>query len=104
MPSLTGDAAARIHIGTSGWVYRHWVGCFYPTDLPQREWLAYFARRFATVEINRSFYRLPTPENFAAWADQVAFRPDFGFAVKASRYLTHLKKLYAPEEPLARLL
>ena len=61
-----------IWIGTSGWVYRHWIGCFYPPGLPQRAWLAHYARDFPTVEINRSFYRLPTREQFAAWAAQTA--------------------------------
>ena len=93
-----------ILIGTSGWVYKHWIGCFYPHDLDQREWLRHFAWHYRTVEINRSFYRLPTRRNFEAWAQQAGSRPDFVFAVKASRYLTHLKRLYAPEEPLARLL
>lgn len=93
-----------ILIGTSGWVYKHWVGCFYPPELKGSEWLRYFAERFPTVEINRSFYRLPTRRNFEAWAQQADNRSNFVFAVKASRYLTHLKRLYGPEEPLARLL
>ncbi|HST05879.1 MAG TPA: DUF72 domain-containing protein [Chloroflexia bacterium] len=93
-----------ITIGTSGWVYKHWVGCFYPPELKQAEWLSYFARQFSTVEINRSFYRLPSHENFASWAEQTAFNDRFLFATKASRYLTHLKRLYKPEESLARLL
>jgi uncharacterized protein YecE (DUF72 family) len=93
-----------IWIGTSGWVYRHWIGCFYPPELRQAGWLAYYARHFPNVEINRSFYRLPSRENFAAWAAQTGEHPGFNFAVKASRYLTHLKRLYGPEEPLARLL
>jgi uncharacterized protein YecE (DUF72 family) len=92
-----------IWIGTSGWVYRHWIGCFYPPDLPQRAWLSYYARHFPTVEINRSFYRLPTQDNFRAWAHQAGHHYGFTFAVKASRYLTHHKRLYGPEEPLARL-
>ena len=61
-----------IWIGTSGWVYPHWVGPFYPPDLPVREHLSYYARHFPTVEINRSFYRLPTYEQFHAWAEQIA--------------------------------
>ena len=92
-----------IWIGTSGWVYKHWIGCFYPHDLKQRDWLRFYAERFPTVEINRSFYRLPSHENFQAWAQQVGFHWGFQFAVKASRYLTHIKRLYAPEEPLDRL-
>lgn len=92
-----------IWIGTSGWVYQHWRGCFYPPGLPQRAWLGYYARHFPTVEINRSFYRLPTQANFAAWAAAAGFHGGFTFAVKASRYLTHHKRLYGPEGPLARL-
>lgn len=87
-------------IGTSGWVYPHWRGRFYPPELPQSAWLEYYSRHFDTVEINRSFYRLPTPQASAAWA---ASTPEtFCFALKASRYLTHMKKLKDPAEPLAR--
>jgi len=93
-----------IWIGTSGWVYPHWNGRFYPPDLPAREQLAYYARYFPTVEINRSFYRLPTREQFQAWAQQVAPYPEFLFSVKASRYITHLKKLLQPEEAIGRLM
>ncbi len=92
-----------IWIGTSGWVYKHWIGCFYPPEMKQRDWLRYYAGIFPTVEINRSFYRLPTRENFEAWAQQVSFHPGFEFAVKASRYLTHIKRLKEPQEPIARL-
>jgi uncharacterized protein YecE (DUF72 family) len=88
-------------IGTSGWVYRDWAGHFYPPELPASAWLAFYAREFPTVEINRSYYRLPTEAQFRAWAAQVP--PGFCFAVKASRFLTHMKKLRDPEEPLARL-
>lgn len=93
-----------VWIGTSGWVYPHWNGRFYPPDLPVREQLAYYAHSFPTVEINRSFYRLPTREQFHAWSEQVVAYPDFLFAVKASRYITHLKKLVQPEEAIGRLM
>jgi uncharacterized protein YecE (DUF72 family) len=93
-----------IEIGTSGWVYPHWVGRFYPSDLPAREQLSYYAQHFSTVEINRSFYRLPTYEQFRAWAEQTSDHPNFCFAVKASRYITHLKKLHNVEEGLQRLV
>jgi len=93
-----------ILIGTSGWVYPHWEGRFYPPELPARDQLRFYARHFPTVEINRSYYRLPTREQFAAWADQVADDPGFLFAVKASRYLTHLKKLREPRDALDRLI
>lgn len=92
----------RVHVGTSGWVYPHWCPAFYPAGLPEPEWLGYYAAHFGSVEINRSFYRLPTPENFAAWRDGT---PDgFVFAVKASRFITHMKKLKDPEQTLPPLL
>lgn len=93
-----------IWIGTSGWVYPHWNGRFYPAHLPAREQLAYYAQHFPTVEINRSFYRLPTRQQFSGWAEQVSAPPDFLFAVKASRYITHLKKLLDPRDAIARLM
>jgi uncharacterized protein YecE (DUF72 family) len=93
-----------IWIGTSGWVYPHWVGPFYPPGFPLRDWLPYYAQRFPTVEINRSFYRLPTYEQFHAWAEQTASHPGFLFAVKASRYITHMKKLKDPQEAITRLV
>ncbi|WP_433677806.1 DUF72 domain-containing protein [Nocardia sp. CA-119907] len=89
-------------VGTSGWQYRDWRGVLYPTDLPQRLWLEYYATGFATVENNNVFYRLPSTETFAAWRDRTP--PGFRFAVKASRFLTHIKRLREPEEPVARLL
>jgi uncharacterized protein YecE (DUF72 family) len=89
-----------IRIGTSGWVYTHWRRVFYPMDLPQRDWFSFYARSFDTVEINNSFYRLPSPGTFEAWRQQAP--AGFLYAVKASRYLTHLKKLKEPEAPLAR--
>jgi uncharacterized protein YecE (DUF72 family) len=92
-----------IWIGTSGWIYPHWVGRFYPPDLPVREHLAYYAQHFPTVEINRSFYRLPTYDQFQAWSEQVQCSPDFLFAVKASRYMTHMKKLQHAEDGVQRL-
>ncbi len=88
-------------IGTSGWVYNHWRGVFYPKDLPQPQWFSFYSREFDTVEINNSFYRLPSVEMFEAWRRQAP--SDFLYAVKASRYLTHMKKLNDPEEPLQRL-
>jgi uncharacterized protein YecE (DUF72 family) len=94
--------AGLIHVGTSGWAYPHWRGPFYPPDLPEDRWLAYYARRFACVELNASFYRLPGPAQFAAWREQTP--PGFGFAVKASRYITHMKKLLEPEATLPPLL
>jgi uncharacterized protein YecE (DUF72 family) len=92
-----------LRIGTSGWVYPHWVDRFYPRNIPEPSQLAYYARHFSAVEINVSYYRLPAREQFAAWAAQTLDVPDFVFAVKASRYITHLKKLRGVEDGLARL-
>ncbi len=89
-----------LRIGTSGWVYGHWRGRFYPPELPQGAWFAHYARAFDTVEINNSFYRLPAAATFDAWREQAP--PGFLYAVKASRFLTHMKKLADPEEPLGR--
>jgi hypothetical protein len=89
--------ANRARIGTSGWEYRHWAGSFYPEGQPRDRWLEFYAEFFDTVELNNSFYRLPEADTFAAWARRA---PDgFSFAVKASRYLTHLRRLKAPTEP-----
>ncbi|MBC7222951.1 MAG: DUF72 domain-containing protein [Anaerolineae bacterium] len=93
---------ATFRVGTSGWVYPHWRGVFYPPDLPQERWFAHYARHFDTVEINYSFYRLPPAEQFARWREQAP--PGFLYAVKANRYLTHRKRLKDAEAPLARFL
>jgi uncharacterized protein YecE (DUF72 family) len=90
-----------LRIGCSGWQYRHWRGTFYPDDLPQSRFFQHYAARFDTVELNNSFYRLPEAETFARWRE--AAPPSFLFAVKASRYLTHMKKLKDAAEPLARM-
>jgi len=91
----------RARVGCSGWQYKHWRGDFYPADLPQAKWFEHYAARFDTVEINNSFYRLPERATFAAWGRRAPSR--FEFAVKASRFLTHMKKLKDPEEPVDRL-
>jgi uncharacterized protein YecE (DUF72 family) len=90
----------NIRIGCSGWQYAHWRGLFYPTGLPQSRWLEHYAQQFDTVEVNNTFYRLPEAATFAEWRRRVP--RGFEFAVKASRYLTHMKKLKDPEEPTAR--
>ena len=90
-----------IRIGTSGWVYQHWRGIFYPDSLRQSDWFSYYAQMFDTVEINNSFYHLPSVAAFAAWRQQAP--PAFVYAVKASRFLTHMKKLHDPHEPLQRV-
>lgn len=95
-------------IGCSGWNYRDWRGRFYPQAEPQRRWLELYAQTFETVEVNNTFYRLPRREAVAAWVRQTP--ADFTFAVKASRYLTHIKRLAFPEgiahfyEPLEPLI
>jgi uncharacterized protein YecE (DUF72 family) len=91
-----------LEIGTSGWVYQHWMDIFYPPKMPGDVQLEYYARRFHTVEVNYSFYRLPERAVFEGWRAQTP--RDFLFAVKASRYLTHMKKLKDPQEPLERLM
>lgn len=90
-----------IRIGTSGWEYAHWRGRFYPSDLPRERWLEYYSGRFDAVELNAPFYRLPEPTTFGGWARRAPAA--FTYAVKASRYLTHLRRLREPEEPLERL-
>jgi len=92
----------RLWIGTSGWVYKHWLGIFYPRAMPGDRQLPFYAEHFPTVEVNFSFYRLPERSVFELWRGQTP--PDFLFAVKGSRYLTHMKKLKDPEEPLSRLM
>jgi len=94
--------SARCHIGTSGWVYPHWRDAFYPPDLPQSRWFEHYARHFATVEINNTFYRLPKESTFDRWREQAP--EGFTYAVKASRYITHIKHLRECAEPVERLL
>ena len=89
----------KILIGTSGWVYEHWRGVFYPEELSQSEWLAFYMEHFDTVEINNTFYHLPSKETFLGW--HRAAKRGFIYSVKASRYITHMKKLLKPEKPLS---
>lgn len=88
-----------ICIGTSGWHYAHWRGPFYPCRLNSAELLTYYAAHFDCVEVNSSFYRLPTQDTVAQWLSQVP--PRFSFSLKASRYITHMKKLKDAAEPLS---
>jgi uncharacterized protein YecE (DUF72 family) len=90
------------YIGTSGWHYGHWKGPFYPPGLPDKAFLEYYADHFGTAEVNNSFYRLPEKETLVRWRNAVP--EGFVFSIKASRYLTHMKKLKEPREPLERLL
>lgn len=91
-----------IYLGTSGWNYKHWRRTFYPEGVPQSRWLEFYAERFQTVELNNSFYRLPTPEQFATWRERAP--GDFVFTVKMSRFLTHIKRLRDADEPTERFL
>jgi uncharacterized protein YecE (DUF72 family) len=91
-----------VWIGTSGWQYRDWRGPFYPPETPVRSWLESYAARFATVESNNAFYRLPERHTFEDWAARTP--DDFVMAVKVSRFLTHIKRLTDPEEPVARFV
>ncbi len=87
-----------IHIGTSGWHYAHWKGPFYPENLASAHFLAYYAERFQAAEINNTFYHLPQETTFVEWRETVS--TGFVFAVKASRYITHMKKLQEPQKTL----
>ena len=98
MKKQSGD----IRIGISGWTYKPWRGVFYPEGLPQKQELAYAAEHFRSVEINGTFYGLQRPESFAAWYD--ATPDDFVFAVKGSRYITHMRRITDIEAPLANFL
>ena len=93
-------ARRPVHVGCSGWVYPHWRELFYPKGVPQRSWLSHYAEHFDTVEINSTFYRLASPSAVEGWVEQ---SPDgFIFAVKASRYLTHVKRLSGLEDGVRR--
>jgi uncharacterized protein YecE (DUF72 family) len=91
-----------VRIGCSGWAYKEWRGPFYPDKLPQRQWLEHYASVFGTVEVNNTFYALPSEKTVAAWIEQTP--SDFRFAVKASRYITHVKRLTSPEKYVERFL
>jgi len=91
-----------VRTGTSGWHYKHWRGNFYPQEVPASKMLAHYVRHFDTAELNNSFYRLPTEAAFRAWREAVP--ENFIFAVKASRYLTHLIKLKDPLQAVQNLL
>ncbi len=91
----------KVWVGCSGYVYKHWRGLFYPDKLPARQWLSYYAQFFPTVELNNTHYMMPTASTFEGWREN---SPEgFLFAIKASRFITHMKKLKDPQEPLARL-
>jgi uncharacterized protein YecE (DUF72 family) len=91
-----------VRIGCSGWIYRHWRGAFYPEKMAQRLWFAHYAGTFGTVELNTSFYHLPKPETFEKWRAQAPC--GFRYAVKAPRFITHMKKLKECAEPVHEFL
>lgn len=91
-----------VWVGTSGWQYKDWRGPFYPPKLAQARWLEHYVGCFDTVEVNNTFYRLPERETFAEWRERTP--PGFVMTLKVSRYLTHIKRLAEPEEPVARFL
>ncbi len=92
----------NVYIGTSGWSYDHWKGTFYPEGVKKRDFLSCYAERLSSVEVNNTFYSMPSEKTLASWKKTVS--RDFVFAVKASRYLTHMKKLKSPEDALAAFL
>jgi len=101
VPKPSDMERARAWIGTSGFEYDHWRGEAYPRELPRSRWLEAYAEQFDTVELNATFYRLPAAETFERWGRRVP--AGFRFAVKASRYLTHVRRLREPAEPIERL-
>jgi uncharacterized protein YecE (DUF72 family) len=92
----------NIRLGCSGWSYAHWRGLFYPQEQSPQEWFAFYSTFFDTVEINNTFYQLPSVKTFEAWRAQAP--RGFLYAVKANRYLTHMKNLKEAEAPLRNLL
>ena len=94
--------SADVRIGISGWTYKPWRGAFYPKGLPHKKELAHASSVFRSIEINGTFYGLQRPEVFARWAGETP--DDFIFAVKGSRFITHMKRLKDPERPLARFM
>ncbi len=100
-PATTVNSERRVWIGCSGYVYKQWRGVFYPQKLPTTRWLQYYVKLFPTVELNNTYYTRPAPPTFAAWRNGA---PDgFRYAVQASRFLTHMKKLNEPHATLAYL-
>jgi len=94
------NLSIKIHIGTSGWSYKHWAGIFYPADVKPARWLEFYAERFHCVELNTSFYHLPRKSTVKGWYNRTT--PDFIFCPKLSRYITHQQKLLNSEEALGR--
>jgi len=92
----------KYYIGTSGWYYEHWRGLFYPEKLAKAKWLEFYAGHFGTVELNNSFYHLPSEKAFVSWRESSS--EDFVFAVKVSRFITHIKRLKNVEKPVENFL
>lgn len=97
-----GEKRGKVYIGTSGWHYKHWIGTFYPKGMKDSEQLAHFVQQFKTVELNNSFYRLPSSQMFDNW--RRATPDDFTFSVKGSRYISHLKKLILDKQAIDEFL
>src|SRR3954447_17586728 len=100
--TVSTDHPRRIHVGCSGWVYKHWRGLFYPEGLPQKRWFERYAEEFDTVEINASFYRVPLASTFDGWREKAP--PGFRYAVKVNRFITHMKKLVGCDEEVDRFI
>lgn len=96
------NSQGTLRIGTSGYQYDHWKGVFYPDDLPKKRWFEHYAQSFDTVEINNTFYNLPAEKTFDSWRDEAP--ESFLYALKFSRFGTHIKKLKDPEDPIERFL
>ena len=99
---MQSETVSTVHVGCSGWVYRHWKGRFYPAELPQKRWFGHYSAAFDTVEINASFYRLPLPTTFDGWREKAPH--GFRYAVKANRFITHLKKLVDVSDAVAEFV
>ena len=99
---MEAKTVSRIHVGCSGWVYKHWRGSFYPEGLPQKRWFERYSEEFDTVEINASFYRVPLATTFEGWREKA--QSDFHYAVKVNRFITHMKKLIECETEVDRFV
>jgi uncharacterized protein YecE (DUF72 family) len=99
---MQATTVSKIHVGCSGWVYKHWRGVFYPDGLPQNRWFERYAQEFDTVEINASFYRVPVQSTFEGWREKAP--PGFRYAVKVNRFITHMKKLLGCEVEVERFI
>ena len=101
-PTVSTPGERRIHVGCSGWVYKHWRGLLYPEGLPQKRWFERYAEEFDTVEINASFYRIPLASTFEGWREKAP--SGFRYAVKVNRFITHMKKLLDCETEVDRFI